>query len=181
MERVTGKTPASVADRIAYRRKRECRERLEEDPVLYKKFSQLIQQAIDDFQSKRISEAEYLQRMQEIDKDFQQKTTAGTPDSLSGHPTAAAFFRILQEEFQGLDNAVKPEAAAKASIDIVEALRPLAIRDWKQNTDVHKQMENAIDDYLYDFSRECGFRIKTNLLLRIFDRLIHTARYHEWR
>ena len=181
VERVTGKTPASVADRIAYRRKRECRERLEEDPVLYKKFSQLIQQAIDDFQSKRISEAEYLKRMREIDKDFQQKTTAGTPDSLSGRPTAAAFFRILQEEFEGLDHQAQPEVLAKASIDVVEALRPLAIRDWKQNPDVHKQMEDAIDDYLYDFSRERGFRLKTNILLRIFDRLIHTARYHEWR
>ena len=41
-------------------------ERLEQDPAFYEKFSKLIQQAIDDYRAKRISDLEYLQRVTEI-------------------------------------------------------------------------------------------------------------------
>jgi type I restriction enzyme, R subunit len=55
---------AAQADAIAARVKKVAIERMEEDPVLYLRLSQLIQTAIDAHRAKRLSDIEYLQQMQ---------------------------------------------------------------------------------------------------------------------
>jgi type I restriction enzyme, R subunit len=55
---------AAQADAIATRVKKVAIERMEEDPVLYLRLSQLIQTAIDAHRAKRLSDIEYLQQMQ---------------------------------------------------------------------------------------------------------------------
>src|SRR5699024_5549804 len=64
LERTEG--TAAKADKIASRTAKHINEKMDEDPVFYKKFSQLIKQAIDDFYAERISELEYLEKI----KDF---------------------------------------------------------------------------------------------------------------
>ena len=59
------KGAAAKADTIASRMKKTIREKMDEDPVFYKKFADLIQQAIDDYQQKRISDTEYLRKVSE--------------------------------------------------------------------------------------------------------------------
>ena len=39
---------------------------MEEDPFFYRKFSVLLQQAIDDYKAQRISEAQYLAKVKDI-------------------------------------------------------------------------------------------------------------------
>ena len=56
-----GKTPASKADFIAHRMKKVITENMEKDEAYYKKFSDLIEQTINDFHEGRMSEKEYLE------------------------------------------------------------------------------------------------------------------------
>ncbi|NMA39709.1 MAG: type I restriction endonuclease subunit R, partial [Lentisphaerae bacterium] len=56
----TGKSSASKADAIAYATKKVISEKMGEDPAFYEKFSKLIQQVIEDFRAKRLSDLEYL-------------------------------------------------------------------------------------------------------------------------
>ena len=51
------------ADTIANRTKKTITEKMEEDPFFYRRFSQLLQQVIDDYRAQRISDAEYLRRV----------------------------------------------------------------------------------------------------------------------
>jgi len=51
------------ADIIANRTKKTITEKMEEDPFFYRKFSVLLNQAIDDYCAPRISDAEYLKRV----------------------------------------------------------------------------------------------------------------------
>src|SRR5699024_10025495 len=44
---------AAKADKIASRTSKHITEKMDEDPVFYKKFSQLIEQAIEDFYNER--------------------------------------------------------------------------------------------------------------------------------
>jgi len=50
---------AAKADTIAHATKRAITEKIEEAPAFYEKFSKLIQQAIEDFRAKRLSDLEY--------------------------------------------------------------------------------------------------------------------------
>lgn len=65
-EQGAGKGAGAKADMIAHATKRAITERLAQDPAFYEKFSKLIQQAIDDYRAKRITDLEYLQRVTDI-------------------------------------------------------------------------------------------------------------------
>ena len=86
----TKKTTASRADAIAHATRKVIAERMEEDPALYEKFSKLIQQAIENFSAKRISDLDYLSKAVEIRNKVVGKVHEDIPDSLSGNKDAAA-------------------------------------------------------------------------------------------
>src|SRR5690606_39837353 len=60
VENTTGK--AAKADKIASRTAKHITEKMDEDPAFYKKFSQLLKETIADYEAKRISETQYLNR-----------------------------------------------------------------------------------------------------------------------
>ena len=84
------------ADTIAHATKRAITERLEQDPAFYEKFSKLIQQAIDDYRAKRLSDLEYLQRVKEIKDAVVSRKGDGLPLELKGDADAAAVYGLLR-------------------------------------------------------------------------------------
>lgn len=78
------KTVGTVAkaDTIASRTAKHITEKMEEDPVFYRKFSQMIQQTIDDFYNQRISELEYLKRIEKLREQVLTKTDSSIPDRI---------------------------------------------------------------------------------------------------
>ncbi|HET6990221.1 MAG TPA: HsdR family type I site-specific deoxyribonuclease, partial [Bacteroidia bacterium] len=96
VERITGSV-ASKADAIAYRMKKVATEKMDEDPVFFKRFGQLIEDAINNFIEKRITEVEYLSQMMAARKDLVTGRVEGIPGILNGKPEARAFFGILKE------------------------------------------------------------------------------------
>ena len=90
---------AAKADFIASRVKRTCTEKMEEDPVLYQKLSEVIDEAIKAYLEKRMTEEEYLQKMLETWKEAQEQGSSKVPSELRGHPDAKAYFRLLLDGF----------------------------------------------------------------------------------
>lgn len=62
-------TAASKADRIASATKRTITENMDVDPALYKAFSKMLEETIQAYRQKRISETEYLMKVKEIAND----------------------------------------------------------------------------------------------------------------
>src|SRR5699024_7564761 len=58
------------ADAIRTRLSKSVSTKWDENPAFYKKFSERIQEALQEYKDKRISEAEYLNRMQDIMTDY---------------------------------------------------------------------------------------------------------------
>ena len=81
---------------IAHATKRAITERLEKDPAFYEKFSKLIQQAIDDYRAKRMSDLEYLQRVTEIKDAVVSRKGDDLPPALHGDADAAAVYGLLR-------------------------------------------------------------------------------------
>jgi type I restriction enzyme R subunit len=61
-----GTSDASKADRIASATKRTITEKMDEDPAFYKRFSEMLEEAIRDYREKRISEKEYLNNVVDL-------------------------------------------------------------------------------------------------------------------
>lgn len=131
-----GKTPASKADFIAHKMKKVITENMEKDEAFYKKFSQLLEDAIKSFQENRISEAEYLKAILNIRDQFEKGFLEDIPQTLLNKTEARAFFGVLSEIFEnsfGKEIAIQQkDVLANIGIDISKIIEKLIIRDWKK-------------------------------------------------
>ena len=168
------RTTAAKADAIAHAVKKAITEKMEEDPAFYEKFSKLIQQAIDDFKAKRLSDLEYLNRVSEIRDKVVNREHDDIPEALQGNDDAMAFYGVLRPYFGASDE----EAACDAALAIHSIIR----RHWKvhfwDDLDAQREAENEIDDYLYDEVR--GVRsidLGTEQMDEIIEKSMQLARH----
>ncbi|MBO3272015.1 type I restriction endonuclease subunit R [Hymenobacter defluvii] len=177
------KSRASKADFIAHNLKKVISERLDQDRVLYEKFSRLLQTAINDFHQQRTSEVEYLRQVQELTSLVGQGYDAGIPAALRHQPEARALFNTLKKALSEVSAVAQPapEQLASVALEVEQLLRTLLIRDWRRNPDVQNQMHNAVEDYFLDHQVELGLahlieKDKYDLLDNLWDRTLEVAR-----
>nr|WP_229777891.1 type I restriction endonuclease subunit R [Deinococcus seoulensis] len=154
---------AAKADAIASRVKRTLTERMEEDPALYKRLGQMIEEAIEEHRARRLSDAEYLQRMLDLLDTTRNSGASGGPNTLQGREEARAYYGVLKEHLELPD-----ERLAKLAIDMELTLAARKIRDWTTDPDVHKAMLNDLDDLLYALKKE-----DVNLDFKQMDEITH--------
>lgn len=175
-----GKTPASKADFIAHKMKKVITENMEKDEAFYKKFSQLLEDAIKSFHENRISEAEYLKAILNIRDQFEKGYLEDIPETLLNKPEARAFFGVLSEVFEnsfGKEVVLQQKnVLANIGIDISKIIEKLIIRDWKKNIDVIKEMENEVEDYLMAHRKSLGVDITFDDLDVILDKCLKVAK-----
>lgn len=178
-------TDASKADRIAHNTKKVITEKMDEDPALYRRFSDMIDETIQRFIDERISEKEYLEKMKEIKKGVKEGGLNESPQQLKDKPTARAFYNTIKDEFddyvtnlktKGGNGQVEPkrlnEMYIQAGIEIGEMLDELAIVDWTTNPDIKDEMFIAIEDYMIEFFRELDLNRNFDVIERIAETII---------
>jgi type I restriction enzyme, R subunit len=146
------RTLGAKADTIAHATRRAITERLEQDPAFYEKFSRLIQQAIDDYRSKRLSDLDYLQRVKEIRDAIVTRRDDDLPADLADNADAAAVFGLMRPFVAGhLTDPVRVlSETATAAVDVWEIFRRNRKVGYWDDLDAQRQTINEIDDYLYD-------------------------------
>ena len=172
VERVTG--TASQAETIANRMNRTIREKWEEDPAYYKRFSELLKQIIESFRSRRISENDFLRQVKEKLDELRKHETTGLPVSVADKPVARAFYGTLHEhlaELPGLEETERRVISEELAHEIQRAIEPYATMvDWEQNRDARNAMLNAAEDALLDATAGHAFDFPSDHLL--LDRLL---------
>jgi type I restriction enzyme R subunit len=113
-------SPTSKADTIAHRTKATIRTRMDEDPAFYKKFSTMLEDAIAQFKAERISDLEYLRRVQEIQRNIVEHTGDDIPEVVRQSETQRSYFGILREVLQtrGVDAEVVRRLGTDAAVGI---------------------------------------------------------------
>ncbi|NTV98576.1 MAG: type I restriction endonuclease subunit R [Chlorobiaceae bacterium] len=175
-----GKTTASRADTIAHATKKAITERMDEDPAFYEKFSRLIQQAIEDFKAKRISDLEYLHKVVDIRNNVVGKVHDDVPATIVGNEDAMAYYGVLKPflEKQDQDAQVLESAASGMAIAICEILMTHKKVHFWDDEDAQNQAINEIDDYLYDelkISR--GFALSVDEMDEIIAKVMLVAKH----
>ncbi len=164
---------AAKADFIASRVKKTCTEKMEEDPVLYQKLSEVIDEAIQAYLDRRLSEEAYLQTMFDTWNEAKEQGSSKVPSELRSDPEAKAFFRLLQAglekvvQLRGSKAAESPETyaigeqkpvpkrndlasiAAETALKVKSLIDARKIRDWIENRDVENAMLNDLDDLMF--------------------------------
>jgi type I restriction enzyme R subunit len=179
----TKKSTASKADTIAHATKRVITEKMDEDPAFYEKFSKLIQQAIEDFRAKRISDLDYLNKVVDIRNKVVGKVHDDIPDKLSGNEEAMAYFGVLKPflEKHELGEEDLESAGADTAIAIHGILeRHKKVHFW-DDEDAQKQAINEIDDYLYDeLKTERGIELSLDQMDEIIEKVLQVAKHRSY-
>ena len=194
------KTDRAKADTIINRTKKTITEKMEEDPFLYRKLSQLLEQAIEDYKTQRINDAQLLARAKEVMEQTRSGSAKGAPDILKERDLARAFFGALKEKiaqpasedaasgharlneefatYQGGSTSSKPELEqilAEAACDMEEIIKRKVMVGWRTNTYAQNQMKNDLDDYLFDLQKQKGFSLSFSEMDGIIDAVIGIA------
>lgn len=149
VEMHTGKSAASRADEIAHRTKRTITERMDENPVLYRRLSELIQEAIEAYHQHRLDARQYLARVEALEAEARSGIGSHLPAPLRNRPQAAAYFELLGKEIKPAEEeGGQVERLVRAGIHIEDRINALKIVDWRRNPDVAKRMASEVEDYL---------------------------------
>lgn len=181
------------ADTIANRTKKTITERMDEDPFFYRKFSLLLEQTIAEYRQQRISEAEYLAKVQEIMEKVRDRKKSDLPPDLEGKDFAQALYGAVSEYMLATDGGcVREESGgygtsepgiseidrlrAEMSLKMEEIIREEAIVRWRDNSDVQNRMRNAMDDYLFQLKQARGITLTLEQMDAIIEACLSIAR-----
>jgi type I restriction enzyme R subunit len=174
------KNLGAKADMIAHATRRAINERLEQDPAFYEKFSRLIQQAIDDYRAKRLSDLEYLQRVTEIKDAVVSRKGDDLPPALKGDADAAAVYGLLRPFVANhlSDTEQAQTTAAEAAMAVWDIFRRNRKVGYWDDLDAQRRTMNEIDDYLYDEVKGAqGIALSTDEMDAIIEKAMQLARH----
>ena len=172
------KTVGSRADTIAHRTQRTITEKMDEDPVFYRRFSKVLQEAIEAYRLKRIGDAEYLKRATDAMTSVLGRTGDHLPSALQGHDAAKAFYGVVSEVVSRVaeDSPVYSAIAAEAALKIDDAIKDHRVGDWTTNLDQQNKMRNCIEDVLYGLKKERAVPLSGEDMDAIIENAIQIAR-----
>lgn len=167
IEKITGK--AAKADHIASRTIKAINVKMNDDPVFYKRLSELIKQAIKDFHNQRISEADFLAKAKDHESTFFTGKRDNVPAALKDNETAIAYYNLTTEEFKEklANKGNKMDIAVEVALGIDTVIKNnlfehgKQVIDWIKNDDIKGKITIEIDDLLFDlkskFNIDFGF------------------------
>ena len=175
---------AAKADTIASRTSKYIKEYMDSDPAFYKKFSQLIREAIDAYEQGRISENEYLEKMLRFKEDVLNHTDSDLPAELEHNNAAKAYYGIALENYKRLfpEQPVKEMALSttKAFDNIIRNIvivENAVLVDWQSKSDIIGKMKIKLEDELIDnIKRKYGVDLSFGDMDIIIDGCVDVAK-----
>ncbi|MBT9548921.1 MAG: type I restriction endonuclease subunit R [Candidatus Sericytochromatia bacterium] len=150
VEKIAG--VGSKADTIAHRTARTIHDKMQEDPVFYQRFSDMLKAAIEAFRAERLKANEYLKQVTEIMQAVLNRTGDKIPTVLEGHDVAKAYFGVLKEVLNEYD--IPDDLFAQTAMTIDKTIETLRIVNWSQDQDVQNRMRIDIEDLLFEFKTQ---------------------------
>ena len=156
----------------------ELESRRYDDPMLYRKFSERIKATLDEYRKSRDENA-YFAQMQKLADDFREGFTGHNyPASIDADNDAKAFYGIVSDvlaKYHPKPDDIFEEEMGVLSSNINKTIRNLARVDWRFNTSIHKKMNQALDDLIWDFSEEHGLDLPVEQIDLLLENIMKTA------
>ncbi len=146
-------TPAAQADTIASATARTLTERMDEDPVLFRKFSEMLRETIQAFRDQLMSELEYLRNIRALRDQVVAQAGDDIPPQLQGRDVAQAYYRLIQEKQEEIIKPGDSSVAADLALMIEKAISDEVVVDWQGKEDVKNRMRANIDDGFFEFAQ----------------------------
>lgn len=157
-----GLSDKSKAEAIAAQTRRIIKENYHRDPEFYSRFSEKIQDLIEELKNARKEDLKaLLERAREYQGQVSDYEDSDIPASIKERKEYHPFFRNLQSKLKV--HSVSPDLLCK----MVEAMHDLIERskivDWDRNIEVERKVRMEIEDYLFDvIKKDYGIQLNTD-------------------
>lgn len=158
VEKVIGK--AAKADTIASRTAKHITEKMDYDPIFYKKFSELLKETIKAYEQGRIDEAEYLRRVTEQMNAVISHSDKNIPQILTNNNAARAYYGLVFEYLGSVKEInIKTElidVITTVALDLDNIIKKhiydqeQLIIEWNFKSNITGPMKIEMEDYLID-------------------------------
>jgi type I restriction enzyme, R subunit len=172
---------ASRADTIASRTAKTIRENWEQDPAFYERFSRILQRLIEDYRSKRLTEAQYLANVSDLMQKMRNKGATDLPESLQHRPAARAFYGVVKKAFAslpGLSNEAVQALAVDLGLAIDAVVAERIVVNWIANTDVKNSILNAAEDSVLGAAAQRSISLPHSVLDELASEILPVAEAH---
>lgn len=166
-------TPTAKADTILHRMKRTISERMDEDPAFYRKFAELVEEAILAHKQHRLDELEYFHVSADLMQQMRSGQDNSLPAQLASYLHAPAYYGILRERLAAYN--VGDGHLAQAAIAHETIIERFKVTDWTNNHDVKNAIKAQLDDYFYDLERELNLDLPFAELDMLLESLMEVA------
>nr|WP_246593647.1 type I restriction enzyme endonuclease domain-containing protein [Evansella tamaricis] len=167
-------TKRAKADAIRTRLTKSVHAKWDENPAYYKKFSERIKEVIQEYKEKRISEAEYLNKMKEIMKDYRNgESSESYPEIIKENRNAQAFYGVTKDIMSSevKDPEATYEVLGDLALRIDKIIQDYAKVDWHDNIEIHNRIAQELDDMLYDFSTVKNVELDFDTIDKIIEQI----------
>ncbi len=163
-----GTTPGSKADRIVSATKKTITERMAEDPAFYARFSELLQQAIDEYRRRRDGER-YLMQARDIAGQLASGDRGiALPPAVAHDDDAAAIYGALGSSFleSTLEGflAIPDDERAETAKSVVDLVRSRMVVNFWTKPNEQNALATELDDYFYVFGERRGIALKQSVV-----------------
>ena len=156
---------AAQADHIASRTIKAINVKMQEDPIYYTKFADLIKQTIADYYQKRIDEAEFLKRSKQHEKDFLEGNREDAPKELADNEVALAFYNYSKSVYKEVELLktlfhIEMGLVLDQSVKNHIYLNDKKLVDWQKNVDITGKINIDASDAIYNLLQK--YDVDTN-------------------
>ena len=169
-------TDRGKADAIRTRLTKTISEKSKEDPAYYKKFSTRIEETIEEYRNRRITDSEYLQKMQNIKEDFRKGNSGIVYPSNITTENSRAFYGVIYDKLiPRMKENANIEEIGEIALTIQREIESKIKRDWHYNTDIHNEIAQAIDDTIFMYATRKNISLDLEELDKLIEEIINIA------
>lgn len=144
----------SKADAIRYNLSKNISINYDINPAYFDNFSKRIKDTLEQYKNKVISEADYLQAMSKILNDFRENRSGlSYPNCIIKNVNAQAFYGVILPIINDKDD-FSIDIVGEVALRISEIVSKWAKIDWSNNLEIHKKIEQDIDDLFWEFDKQ---------------------------
>ena len=169
-------TDRGKADAIRTRLTKTISEKSKEDPAYYKKFSTRIEETIEAYRNRRITDSEYLQKMQNIKEDFRKGNSGIVYPSNITTENSRAFYGVIYDKLiPRMKENANIEEIGEIALTIQREIESKIKRDWHYNTDIHNEIAQSIDDTIFMYATRKNISLDLEELDKLIEEIINIA------
>jgi len=147
-----------------------------ENPAYYKRFSERIEEIIQTYKEKRLSDVELLARLRKTLDDLRNGAdNVDCPVTLKNNAHARAFYGVICDIVEPSNTEGMTEILATLALSIDSIIDRLTKVDWHNNPDVHNKIAQEIDDLLYTYEKDNGIILAPKEVDKLISEIIKVA------